>query len=167
MLTQRFMTIALFAAPLIFCGCNTTMRTGPTSIDSARAEAQAAQMVNDARTAAGLSRLSVDPRLSRAARAQSETMRSKASFAADATEGVGHWGNLRKRVEQMGYSPRVVRENVAGGEGVGIAELHQMLLDSPKHRVNVLCTDCAEMGVGVVFSNRRLYLTQVFGAQRQ
>ena len=113
MLTQRFTTFALFAVPLIFCGCNTTMRTGPTSIDAARAEAQAVQMVNEARTAAGLSRLTVDPRLARAAREQSETMRSKASFAADATEGVGHWGNLRKRVEKAGYSPRVVRENVA------------------------------------------------------
>lgn len=158
-----------FAASLLslLCACETTLRSGPRSIDAARAEAQAVQLVNDARTAAGLPALAVDPRLSRAARSQSETMRAKGSLSPDATSSVRHWGELRSRVEQAGYRPRVVRENVAGGEGLGLTELHTMLMESPKHKANILASDCRDMGAGVVFSNGRLYLTHVFAMPRE
>jgi len=78
---------------------------------------------------------------------------------------VGHrsptTGEVMDRFVAAGIPGVVVRENVA--RGYGPKGIHESLMDSPGHRVNILATDVTHVGIGVVVSEPE---TDVPGAPR-
>jgi uncharacterized protein YkwD len=86
---------------------------------------------------------------------------------------VGHTspttGDATARFVAAGLRPVVIRENVA--RGYGPKGIHESLMHSPGHRVNILATDVTHVGVGVVVGQpetddagapRPLFATQDF-----
>lgn len=78
---------------------------------------------------------------------------------------VGHTspttGDVTARFQGAGLRPMVIRENVA--RGYGPKGIHDSLMNSPGHRVNILATDVTHVGVGVVVGQPE---TNVAGAPR-
>ncbi|WP_266214380.1 CAP domain-containing protein [Paraliomyxa miuraensis] len=119
--------------------------------------------LNEARQERGLAPLSWDPEAAAIAEAHSLDM-AEHGF-------VGHksptTGGTTDRFLAAGVVARVVRENVAldfGPKGI-----HDSLMRSPLHRVNILAPDVTHVGIGAVFDphapaddRRPVYLTQNF-----
>ena len=114
-------------------------------------EATLASLVNGARAAAGLPALAVSGGLSDAARSHS------ASMAASGT--IYHSGALGSTVGSVIPDWTSVGENV--GVGSSVAEVHDALMSSGSHRANIL-GDYNVLGVGVVASGGRVYVTELF-----
>lgn len=120
-------------------------RTGPgVSVDDiARANFAA---LNDARTRQGLPALRWDNRAAAIARAHSEDM-LRSGF-------VGHTspttGDVEARFDRAGLGKAVLRENVA--RGYGPWAIHQSLMHSPGHRINILAADVTHVGIGAVIA---------------
>lgn len=78
---------------------------------------------------------------------------------------VGHTspttGEVTARFRAAGLQPVIIRENVA--RGYGPKGIHESLMNSPGHRVNILATDVTHVGVGVVVGQPE---TDVAGAPR-
>lgn len=121
---------------------------------------------NAERRKAGASDLAENPVLTEAARAF-------AAFMAR-TDRYGHGSDGRQprdRVEQAGYAPCIVAENLAYqylSTGFATPDLAQSLLegwlDSPGHRANLLNPDVTETGLGLARSRDtgRYYAVQLF-----
>ena len=78
---------------------------------------------------------------------------------------VGHTspttGDVTARFQRAGVRATIIRENVA--RGYGPKGIHESLMNSPGHRVNILATDVTHVGVGVVVGPPE---TDVAGAPR-
>lgn len=124
--------------------------------------------LNDARARQGLAPLQWDNKAAAIARAHSEDM-VRSGF-------VGHTspttGDVDDRFRRAGVQGAVIRENVA--RGYGPWAIHQSLMHSPGHRVNILAPDVTHVGIGAVFAPpdgdakdapRPILLTQNFYAQ--
>jgi uncharacterized protein YkwD len=78
---------------------------------------------------------------------------------------VGHrsprTGDVRDRFERARIRGTVVRENVA--RGYGPKGIHDSLMNSPGHRVNIVAEDVSHVGIGVVIADPE---TNVPGAPR-
>lgn len=78
---------------------------------------------------------------------------------------VGHTspttGDATARFQAAGLRSAIIRENVA--RGYGPKGIHDSLMNSPGHRVNILATDVTHVGVGVVVGPPE---TEVPGAPR-
>ncbi len=78
---------------------------------------------------------------------------------------VGHTspttGDVTARFQAAGIRATILRENVA--RGYGPKGIHESLMNSPGHRVNILATDVTHVGVGVVVGEPE---TDVVGAPR-
>lgn len=107
-------------------------------------------MINSARASAGLPALSSRSDLTSVAAAWSRQMAASGTLA--------HNPALASQVS--GY--RYVGENV--GYGPDAATIHRAFMDSPSHRANVLDRDYTQVGVAVVESGGRLWVTEVFRA---
>jgi uncharacterized protein YkwD len=115
-------------------------------------------LANQARAQAGMSALTLDAGLSRAARAHAEVM-----FAA------------RQLSHQFDGEPSLTQRVAAAtstkldqeGENVALdfdaARGHEHLMQSPPHRANLLNSAYNVVGLGVVRSGDRLYIVQDFG----
>lgn len=90
---------------------------------------------------------------------------------------VGHdsprYGDVEARFTRAGLSMAVLRENVA--RGYGPRGIHESLMASPGHRINILAGDVTHVGIGAVIgapetdaagAPRPIYLTQNFFARR-
>jgi len=121
--------------------------------------------LNAAREARGLPVLEWSSGAAAAARAHSEDM--------VANGFIGHvsptTGDVARRFERAGIEGAVLRENVA--RGYGPKGIHQSLMHSPGHRVNILAADVTAVGIGVVVAPpetdapgaaRPIFLTQNF-----
>ncbi len=121
--------------------------------------------LNDERKRRGLAPLSWDDRAASVAQRHSKDM----------LEGgyVGHvsprTGDVSARFERARIVGAVIRENVA--RGYGPKGVHDSLMSSPGHRVNLLAQDVTHVGVGVVIgpvdpdvadAPRPLFVTQNF-----
>lgn len=124
--------------------------------------------LNDTRARQGLPLLQWDNKAAALALAHSEDM-LRSGF-------VGHTspttGDVDDRFARAGVKSAVVRENVA--RGYGPWAIHQGLMQSPGHRVNILATDVTHVGIGVVIAPREteaadaprpILLTQNFYSQ--
>ncbi|HEY8375050.1 MAG TPA: CAP domain-containing protein [Nannocystis sp.] len=124
--------------------------------------------LNDTRARQGLPLLQWDNQAAAIARGHSEDM-AKSGF-------VGHHspttGDVDARFRRAGLKSAVIRENVA--RGYGPWAIHQGLMQSPGHRVNILATDVTHVGIGVVLAPpetdakdapRPVFLTQNFYAK--
>lgn len=113
--------------------------------------------LNEERRGRGLPPLEWSPEAAAVAQAHSEDMVAHGF--------VGHrsptTGEVMDRFTAASLSGVVVRENVA--RGYGPKGIHDSLMDSPGHRVNILATDVTHVGVGVVVSEPE---TDVSGAPR-
>ncbi|MCA9711021.1 MAG: hypothetical protein KDK70_34585, partial [Myxococcales bacterium] len=119
--------------------------------------------LNEERERRGLPSLQWDADAAAIAAGHSEDMRDH--------DYVGHRspssGEVTDRFEAAGVRSTVVRENVA--LGYGPKGIHESLMSSPGHRVNILATDVSHVGIGVVMGDPRspslprpVYATQNF-----
>jgi uncharacterized protein YkwD len=104
--------------------------------------------LNDARSARGIPRLVVRPKLVAIARAQAQRMADK--------DLLYHNPNLTSDVHNW----RFVGENV--GYGPDAATVHSAFMHSAPHKANILDIDYTRIGIGVVTSNGRVWVAEVF-----
>lgn len=112
------------------------------------AETQFITLLNQARAANGLPAYSVTADLTEVARAQAQRMASSGTLY--------HNPNLATDVTEW----TSVGENV--GYGPSPQALNSALLASPGHRANMLSGTFTQVGVGAVWSNGTLWMTQVY-----
>jgi uncharacterized protein YkwD len=126
------------------------------------------EYLNEARRVRGLQPLEWDDRVARIAEAHSRDMQ-KNGF-------VGHksptTGDVADRFAAAKVEGSVLRENVA--RGYGPKGIHDSLMKSPGHRVNMLAEDVTHVGIGIVIAPpetdmddapRPLFATQEFLAK--
>lgn len=113
--------------------------------------------LNEERERRGLAPVAWDPDAAGVARGHSEDMRDHGF--------VGHHsprtGDVTARFERAGMTGTVIRENVA--RGYGPKGIHDSLMRSPGHRVNILAPDVTHVGVGAVLGPKE---SDVPGAPR-
>jgi uncharacterized protein YkwD len=121
--------------------------------------------LNRERETRGLAPLEWDEAAARIALAHSRDMY--------ASGFVGHvsptTGDVTQRFAKAGLEAAVIRENVA--RGYGPKGMHESLMSSPGHRVNIVASDVTHVGIGVVIGKpetsaagapRPMFLTQNF-----
>jgi Cysteine-rich secretory protein family len=120
------------------------------------AEQEILRLVNGERQSRGLAPLVGDPRLQQAARQHSQRMA--------ALNQLGHQlagePQLELRLGQRKLRFSVSGENVAVAADAGRA--HTALMHSPPHRANILDREYDSVGIGVVGTERGIYVTQDF-----
>lgn len=104
--------------------------------------------LNDSRSNHGVARLKVGKQLVKVARAQAQRMADR--------DLLYHNPNLTSDVHNW----RFVGENV--GYGPDAATVHSAFMHSAPHRANILDTDYTKIGIGVVVSNGRVWVAEVF-----
>ncbi len=132
-------------------------------------EAEFVKRINDERTKRGLAKLSTRPDLIESARFHSLDMARNAFF--------GHSGPDHRIVSHRvaAFDRRALielsAENVAMLEVVrgpfnlakeSVPRLHQNLMESKGHRDNILHEEITDMAIGVVVTDRGVWVTQVF-----
>jgi uncharacterized protein YkwD len=124
----------------------------------ATAEAAVLTLVNQERTKAGCAALSVDARLTAAARDHSAEMAGRGYFAHDTPDGV----SVGTRVTNAGYRWSAVGENIAKGQQDAAAVM-QAWMNSPGHRANILNCRFTNIGIGLARQDQTPLWTQDFG----
>ena len=105
--------------------------------------------VNAERARVGLAPLGVSPRLTQLARVQSQENAARGRLS--------HSDDLQRQIRDW----RALWENV--GYGGSPAHVHRMLMDSRRHRANMLAGSSRRMGIGVVTDRAgRVWVTQIF-----
>lgn len=136
--------------------------TDPGTSPVAQVEFQSFQLVNSERSARSIDpELQLRERLSDVARSHSRSMRDNGFFAhQDPSNGA----SLRDRLNAAGISFRAASENIARVSGAGdpAGWAHGRLMDSPRHRKNILSRDYDVVGVGVSQRGNEYWITQVF-----
>ncbi|HEY5956345.1 MAG TPA: CAP domain-containing protein [Polyangiaceae bacterium] len=123
-------------------------------------EHRMSELVNRDRRKHGLPPLVYDERLADVGRAHSADMQKHHFFDHESPT----FGRLEHRLARAGYLYVTSRENLA--EAPDIEEAEQGLLKSPHHFENLMATDIASIGIGIVKGGvqdpRNLLVTQVF-----
>ena len=120
-------------------------------------EALMLELINDERARAGLSRLTADLDLSDVARAHSRDMASRDYFGHTNPDGESPFDRMR----DAGISYSAAGENLAWAATV--RQAHELLMDSPGHRANILNPDFGRIGIGIaIHPDHRLLFTQAF-----
>ncbi|WP_354698103.1 sporulation protein [Paraconexibacter sp. AEG42_29] len=163
-MTLRRCTIALGTAAAFACAAPTTASAAcageatPAATGSAtELRAAVVCLVNEARTARGLTPLASESRLQTAAQAHADDMRAKSYFAHQGVLGPG----LGDRVTARGYDWSTVGENIAQGQRTPF-EVVEAWLGSSGHCKNILGA-FSDIGIGV---NSGRYWVQDFGVQQ-
>ena len=119
------------------------------------------RLVNQERTARGLSALTLSQKLDTAADRHSDDMATQGYFSHTGQDG----SNVGTRIERAGYTRwRTWGENIAAGQR-SAASVVQAWMNSPGHRANILKPNFTHMGLGYVTnSSGTPYWTQVFAA---
>lgn len=106
------------------------------------------QLVNEARTEAGLGTVTVNPVLQVAAQYKLDNMFANNYFAHNAPDGTEPW----EWFKQAGYLYTYAGENLAMNF-VEAEEVHAAWMASPTHRANILSPNFNEIGVAVGVGN--------------
>ena len=109
--------------------------------------------MNQARVNAGKSRLRLDPEISKVSKVHTRAMAGDNSLYHTSTSVLG------RRVTNW----ILLGENV--GVGGTVSSLHTAFMNSPAHRANILLSSFRHVGVGVVQSGDRLWVTVTFEAR--
>lgn len=121
--------------------------------------------LNQERDKRGLAPLEWDEAAARVARGHSQDM-YRSGFVGHVSPSTG---DVTQRFAAGQLSASVIRENVA--RGYGPKGMHESLMSSPGHRVNIVATDVTHVGIGVVIGEpetsasgapRPMFLTQNF-----
>jgi uncharacterized protein YkwD len=121
-------------------------------------------MVNDVRAAEGLAPLAHADDVADVAAAWSRTMAETGEFDhnPDFPEQICCWSQV---TENVAWSDPPVSRLTGDPVGTTVEELHEALLDSPGHRVNILDDLATEIGIGVhVDRDGAVWITQNFRA---
>jgi uncharacterized protein YkwD len=122
-------------------------------------EAQVVTLVNQQRAAAGCPALTVDSRLTAAARGHSQDMAQRNYFDHNTPEGVTPW----TRITNAGYHFSTAAENIAEGQPTPAAVMDAWM-NSAGHRANILNCALRNIGVGLAYNAKHTpYWTQDFG----
>lgn len=126
-----------------------TLNVSPAAATTEREQALH-ELINQARHARGLEELRLSDRLSKVARVHS----------ADMAEGakVLYHSCLTCRIQSWDWL--IAGENV--GNAGSIERVHGLFMHSASHRANVLRTPYRTVGLGVVESGGRLWVTEIF-----
>lgn len=108
------------------------------------AEEQMFILVNQERTAKGLSKLSGSAKLKELARSYGKEMFAKGFFSHYNSNGLSPFD----RMNQARIEYTAAGENLALAPNVSFA--HQGLMNSPGHRANILSTDFGKIGIGII-----------------
>ncbi len=133
-----------------------------TTVSSSSLSAKEQEMlnlVNQARSNAGLSQLQVCSELTRAARAKSKDMIDNNYFSHTSPR----YGGLEGLLRNFGISYRSAGENLAMNSSGSVSAAHNSLMNSPGHRDNILGSSYRFVGIGIhVKSDGSHYYTQLF-----
>lgn len=122
-------------------------------------EREMLNLVNQARSNAGLSQLQVCSELTRAARAKSKDMVDNSYFSHTSPR----YGGLEGLLRNFGISYRSAGENLAMNSSGSVSAAHSSLMNSPGHRDNILGRNYNYVGIGIhVKSDGSHYYTQLF-----
>lgn len=119
-------------------------------------ERQIVALINQSRSAAGGRPLAVDQRLSMVARAHSQDM-ARAWFFGHRSPTTG---TVFDRLRTWRIPFRSASQNIAWASSP--SEAHEMLMESPPNRANLLSPSFTHLGVGVIQTRRRLLVTENF-----
>jgi uncharacterized protein YkwD len=119
-------------------------------------QGQLLDLVNAERARAGLSPLKWDEHLAEAARVHAQKMADRGELSHQFTGEPG----LGERAGRSGANFSSVAENVAYADDV--SSLHQGLMQSPHHRVNILNPDSNAIGIGFARRGNQLFVTEDF-----
>ncbi len=129
----------------------TGVLTAPAAGAQTTAEARFVTKINNFRLNHGLQPLRLRAKLTRYARSHSGDMsRGRVLFHTTSFSALCCWASIS--------------ENVGTGSGVG--STHRMFLQSEGHRANILDPDKVAIGVGVVRSDGRIWVTEIFRQPR-
>lgn len=112
--------------------------------------------LNKERVLHGLRPLQVDTTLTAAARAKSQDMVSKNYFSHTSPT----FGSPAQLLQKYGVRYTAYGENIA--QGGSAVQIHQMWMNSPGHRANMLNGAFTHVGIGVVSGSGGLTATQEF-----
>ena len=122
--------------------------------DDLPAARELAAQINAARAAHGLASLSVHPELTAIAQAQSRRMAAAGK--------IWHNDDLFSDEVRTRLGARALGENVGADGRDGEIALHEMYMDSPPHRANILDPRFTAMGIGVSMIDGVAYSTEDF-----
>lgn len=107
------------------------------------------QLVNESRAAHSVRPVAEHPTLTAKAQAWAEVLAERGSLAhSNLADGAGPgWSTLGENVAMAG----------------SVEEAHQLFMNSPPHRQNILNGRYTHMGVGTAEGHGRLFVVQVFG----
>ena len=132
------------------------------SVDHNSKEQQMINLINQARSNAGLPALQVSSDLTKAARAKSKDMVNKNYFSHTSPT----CGSLTSMLQHFGISYSAAGENLAMNTSGSVSAAHESLMNSSGHRSNILEPRFSHMGVGIqVKSDGSYYYTQLFTAR--
>jgi uncharacterized protein YkwD len=114
-------------------------------------EGRVLQLINGERAGAGVGGLSVNGGAASVARSWSAYM---------AQNGMSHNPDLGGDLDRAGVAWRTIAENV--GYGASVDQVHSMFMSSSGHRANILNGAYTQVGIGVVQSGGRVWVTIVF-----
>jgi uncharacterized YkwD family protein len=130
-----------------------------SSVDSNSKEQQMINMINQARSNAGLPALQVSSDLTKAARAKSKDMADKNYFSHTSPT----YGSLVSMLQHVGIRYSAAGENLAMNTSGSVSVAHESLMNSPGHRSNILEPRFSYVGVGIqVRSDGSHYFTQLY-----
>jgi len=118
---------------------------------------QILQLVNQERVKAGLSPLTLNPKLTSAAQGYSEQMARTGIYAHTGADGT----SPGDRIKRAGYNASTWAENIHHRTGSPETIMADWM-KSPGHRANILNPDLKEIGIGI--DSTGSYWTQNFGA---
>ena len=134
--------------------------TGPASAANSSYEARVVTLTNQERAKAGCPALTVDSRLTSAARGHSQDMANRNYFNHNTPEGVTPW----TRITNAGYHFSSAAENIAEGQATPDAVMTAWM-NSSGHRANILNCNLHNIGVGLAYNAKHTpYWTQDFGS---
>jgi uncharacterized protein YkwD len=141
--------LALLLTPLL------TAAAAAQQFDAA-GEKQLVELINQERAREGVPLLAVDERLTQAARKHTALMVKHDTPSHQLSEEQP----LQVRVADEGLRSDRQAENV--GLEMDVAGAHAMLMNSPAHRANILSRDYNAVGIGIILSGDKLYVTEDF-----
>ncbi|MFF3213413.1 CAP domain-containing protein [Streptomyces sp. NPDC002886] len=124
-------------------------------------ESAVLSLVNKERAAAGCRALTVNSKLSAAARAYSDTMARSGVMSHTGPDG----STMTTRVEAAGYGWSRLGENIARGQADAAAVM-KAWMNSPGHKANILNCGFKEIGIGFHKGDGGPWWTQDFGTAR-
>jgi len=150
----RWAVAALSLATFVMAGCEPALVARHASQTSASPESQALYLLNAERARAGAPPLRLSAGASNVAEGWAATMARDNRLA--------HNPDLRGALAANGVTGwRIAGENV-GYSSAGVEDVHNRFMTSPSHRANILSSGFQEVGVGVVESGGRTWVSLVF-----